>query len=300
MVKRLALVAAAVRLLLFLGFLHNAKSLSLEEETCQSPARLQKPQRVHQRALFTDAAIEDLADVVKEKIFIPLVPTPIVIFCLNVALDKMNTGLSPELSYRIEEMLLAETTDSSTDDFSDEELTELAKMTASEVNPQIPVLILRESTRCVLRCAMIVYCEYLTHAASSSLSTLSSSLYRELVLQKIFKIVFSIIVKSSKERRLALFASAKDIALDLFQPASRQKLVQRLNQLIDVPVLNESQESKLLSVGIDYCASTLEKLLPKPLVQSLRSENATSMDEFKKYLVAEGECGLYLPAGILC
>lgn len=139
------------RLLLLLSTLcfslTNSATLSLEEETCQSPVR--KPQRVHKRALFTDAAIEDLADVVKEKVFIPLIPTPIVTFCLTAALDKMNTGLSPELSYRIEEMLLAETTDTLTDDFSDEELTELAKMTASEVNPKIPVLILNESTRCV-------------------------------------------------------------------------------------------------------------------------------------------------------
>lgn len=126
------------------------RGLSLEEETCQSPVESRKPKRVHKRALFTDAAIEELAEVVKDKIFIPLVPTPIVTFCLTAALDKMNTGLSPELSYRVEEMLLAETTDTLTDDFSDEELTELAKMTASEVNPTIPVLILREETRFVL------------------------------------------------------------------------------------------------------------------------------------------------------
>ena len=112
--------------------------------------------------------------------------------------------------------------------------------------------------------------------------------HREKVLQQVFKIVFSVIANSSKERRLALFSSAKDIALDLFQPASRHKLVERINEIIDVPVLNESQEEKLLSVGIDYCASTLENLLPKQLVTSLRAENSTSMDEFKKFLVAEG------------
>lgn len=210
--------------------------------------------------LFTDAVFDKIAARVQEQVRIPMVPSPIVTYCLTRALQRMSQDLSPALIGQVEDVLAAEATASKNDDLTLNELNTLSDQIARELVDKgvvdVPML---ESTQ-----------EYE-------------------VMQQIFRVVFSILTTSDDERRQAFVASTQLVAQDLLSdtPERRKALVAKLNAAVDIPILGEDQEEIVLAKAVDMCANVLQTLLPSKLAQSIRGESEDSLAELKEFLITK-------------
>jgi hypothetical protein len=210
--------------------------------------------------LFSDAVFDKIASRVQEQVSIPMVPTPIVNYCLTRALQRMGQDLSPALLGKVEDVLAAEATSSKLDDLSVDECNLLADQIAKE----------------------------LTEKGVVDVPMLNAQQEYE-ILSQIFRIVMAIVTTSDEERRLAFIESTQLVAQDLLStsPERRRALVTKLNDRIDLPLLGEEQEAQLLTKAVDMFANALSTLLPPTLIHSLKGESQDSLAEFKEFVIAK-------------
>jgi hypothetical protein len=207
--------------------------------------------------IVSDELFEDIAELIQDKVDIPMVPTPIVKYCLSRSMQRLSSDLSPSLLKEIDEMLAAEKTESDKDDFSQNELDSLADRVAQELIAKkvidVPLLDTNQELE---------------------------------ILQQIFRIVFQFLATSEKERRSMLIQSSKQMALDLLgSPESRKVLARRVNAAIDIPVLNEDQEDVVFTSAVNMLADSIEMLMPPELIRTLKGESGESLAEMKKLLI---------------
>jgi hypothetical protein len=185
---------------------------------------------------------------------LPLIPDAILSLIIEQALQKLADSVSPATLTKIELMLAAAATESPYDDMSVRERNELADLVAKELNESIdiPLVVTQQ---------------------------------QEVVLQKVFRTVFSTL-STNKELAKNILVQELDVALNVFKdPASRKLLVDAINRAIDIPILNEDQEAFLFDKLIDQCAHVLDWILPPNFLTTLRSMPMNGMDEMKEYLV---------------
>jgi hypothetical protein len=207
--------------------------------------------------IVSDELFEDIAKLIQDKVDIPMVPTPIVKYCLSRSMQRLSSDLSPSLLKEIDEMLAAEKTESDKDDFSQNELDSLADRVAQELIAKkvidVPLLDTNQELE---------------------------------ILQQIFRVVFQFLATSEKERRSMLIQSSKQMALDLLgSPESRKVLARRVNAAIDIPVLNEDQEDVVFTSAVNMLADSIEMLMPPELIRTLKGESGESLAEMKKLLI---------------
>lgn len=209
--------------------------------------------------LFTDAVFKEIAAHVQDRVQIPMIPSPVVSYCLTRSLRRMSQDLSPALLGRVEELLASERTSSKNDDWSQEDLDSLSDQIAQE----------------------------LVDKGVVDVPMLDSS-QEFIILQQIFRVVFSVVATSDFERRVAMIESTQNFAQNLLSsPDSRKALVAKINAAVDFPILGEDQEEILISRAVDMCAATLQLLLPLELINSLKGESEASLAEMKEFLITK-------------
>lgn len=107
------------------------------------------------------------------------------------------------------------------------------------------------------------------------------------VLFQIFKAVFSILTTTDSERRASMVGSIQNfLSHDLLGTKEGQKvLIQKINQAIDIPLLNENQEERIISMAIEACAGTLQMIFPPEIIHTLKGESTQSLVELKQFLI---------------
>jgi len=102
---------------------------------------------------------------------------------------------------------------------------------------------------------------------------------RDLV-EKLCSIYFS--PKSFRTaKRQALSRSARDF----FNDESRKKIATELNELVDVPFFSEDQEQKAAEKIVDTVYATLQKVLPRTLLDALDSTSPEEIREIRTNLI---------------
>ena len=205
--------------------------------------------------VFSQEFSDSIAEEVQKKVKIPFVPDPVVTYVLSRAVQNMSSDLSQDTLKRVLELAQTEATATKYDDMSKEELDSLADQVAKELNPTIDVPMLDETQ------------EYE-------------------VLRQIMRVVFSIMTTSESDARKKRIKTELEVSHDLLtSEESRAKLVEAINAAVDVPILDESQEERVLSVAVASCAETLQTLLPPELIETLKGESPDAIAEMKEYLI---------------
>ena len=205
--------------------------------------------------IFTKELAEDLAKEVTKTVSLPFVPDPVVTFMLTEAIGQLSSDLSPQMLDKVREFLASSSTTSKYDDFSEEDRVALALQVAEEVNPQIDVPILDEE--------------------------------QELqVLQEIFKVVFACLSVNKSALRKQMIDKAPSVSRDLLgDESSRRDLAKAINEAVDIPLLDETQEEEVLILAVASCGDTLQTLLPPEFVETLKGERPEALLEIKQFLV---------------
>lgn len=205
--------------------------------------------------IFSKDLASELASEIESRISLPFIPGPALLYVLSEAIQRVSSDLSIELVQRIKEVLAASVTPTDYDDFSPDNLTDLAQQVAQELNGRMDAPILDEEQEL-------------------------------LVLTEIFKVVFDYLSVSDAAKRRLFIESEIKFSKDLFgSEKSRRCLVQNINEAIDIPLLNENQEEGLLLKAVETCAEALQELLPPELIQTLKGEQPESMLAMKTWLV---------------
>lgn len=182
---------------------------------------------------------------------------PLITYCIQKVLQNMSHDLDLATLRKINEVLLAEETPTEYDDFDPAVITELSDHVAQEL-----------SVKSVIHLPM-----------------LSKDQEYE-ILKQIVRVVFEVLTTSEEERRTAWISSNLDAGLDLLtSPTRRHKLAVAMSQVVDIPLLGEAQEESILEAAMEQCASTLEKILPPDLLQTLKGESPEGLAEMKENLI---------------
>jgi hypothetical protein len=209
-------------------------------------------------SFFSDSVFGDLASQVQSRVKVPPIPSPIIRFVVTQALRSMSRDLSVQLIVRIEEMLDFEKTATKDDDLSEDEVHQIARDIADELIAKnlidVPMLDEKQEFE---------------------------------VLFQIFKVVFSILTTTESERRASMVGSIQNfLAHDLLGTKEGQKvLIQKINQAIDIPLLNENQEERVITMAIEACAGTLQTVFPPEIIHTLKGESSQSLVELKQFLI---------------
>ena len=210
-------------------------------------------------SFISDSVFGDIAAQVQSRVKIPPIPSPIIKFIFTEALRSMSQDLSPKLVCQVEELLDSEKTSTKDDDFTKEQVQELSNAIASELVEKkaidVPMLDQKQEYE---------------------------------VLVQILNVVFDILTTSDSERRASMIKSVQEfLANDLLgTPEGRKLLVQRMNAALDIPLLNEQQEEKIITVAVEACAKTLQTLFPPDLLRSLTGEtDHNNLIEMKRYVI---------------
>lgn len=190
---------------------------------------------------------------------IPFAPAPVVTYCLQQVLETMGHDLAPETLNRIHEVMVAEETPSPLDDLSQPEIQELSDQVSQELFDQ-----------------SVVHLPMLTPEQEQT------------ILQSIIRVVFQVLTTSESERRSAWISS--NLVADTSQallscPERRRQLAIKINQMVDIPLLGEEQEEKILVSAVEKCANTLQQLLPPELLRNLQRETPQGLSDMKDYLI---------------
>ena len=210
-------------------------------------------------SFISDSVFGDIAAQVQSRVKIPPIPSPIIKFIFTEALRSMSQDLSPKLVCQVEELLDSEKTSTKDDDFTKEQVQELSNAIASELVEKkaidVPMLDQKQEYE---------------------------------VLVQILNVVFDILTTSDSERRASMIKSVQEfLANDLLgTPEGRKLLIQRMNAALDIPLLNEQQEEKIITVAVEACAKTLQTLFPPDLLRSLTGEtDHNNLIEMKRYVI---------------
>jgi hypothetical protein len=209
---------------------------------------------------YTDTVFEEIAGRIQEHFAdIPFAPAPLVTYCLKQILENMSNDLDPATLSQINEVIVAETTASEYDDFSSEQITTLSNQVAKEL------------------------CD--NNKSAIHLPMLSKTQEYEIIKQ-IVRVVFEVLTTSEEERRISWISSNLDAGKDLLSsPERRKKFAATINQVVDIPLLNEDQEESILEAALEQCATTLEQLLPPNLLSTLKGESPEGLAEMKEYMI---------------
>lgn len=209
-------------------------------------------------SFFSDSLFGDLAGQVQSRVKVPPIPAPIIRFVIAQALRSMSQDLSVQLIVRMEELLDSEKTETKDDDLSEAEVQQIANDIANELVAKklidVPMLDEKQEFE---------------------------------VLLQIFKVVFSILTTTESERRASMVGSIQNfLAHDLLGTKEGQKvLIQKINQAIDIPLLNENQEERIITMAIEACAGTLQAIFPPEIIHTLKGESTQSLVEMKQFLI---------------
>ena len=210
-------------------------------------------------SFISDSVFGDIAAQVQSRVKIPPIPSPIIKFILTQALRSMSQDLSLTLVCQVEELLDSEKTSTNDDDFTNEQVKTLSNAIASELMEKnaidVPMLDKKQEQE---------------------------------VLVQILNVVFGILTTSESERRASMIHSVQQfLANDLLgTPEGRKLLVQRMNAALDVPLLNEEQEERIITVAVEACAKTLQTLFPPDLLRTLTGEtDHNNLIEMKQFVI---------------
>lgn len=205
--------------------------------------------------LLTEEFAAQHAEQVQETVKFPLIPDPIVLYVLTQAIENLSEEVSADTLQKLQEMMGAEGTATEYDDMSPDDRNALADQIASELNTKIDVPMFTEE--------------------------------QELeVLQQIMRVALQVMTTSDAELREAAVDAQVDFSRNLLQSKeSRKQLVQTLNQAVDIPILDESQEETILQAAVNHVADTLESLLPPQFLETLRGASPNGIAETKSFLV---------------
>jgi len=205
--------------------------------------------------VFTEELSAAIAEEVQKRVEIPFVPQPIVLFVMTQAIQNLSSDLSEDTLQKIQEMLEAESTESTYDDTPKEERDALADQVARELNAKIDVPMFDE--------------------------------VQELeVLKQIMRVVLQVMTTTDVEVRNAMMQTQLEVGRDILGgDESRAKLVQAINAAVDVPILGESEEEAILTTAVGMCAELLQTLLPPDLIETLKGESPEGLLRMKEYLI---------------
>ena len=218
-----------------------------------APIQQTTPEQIED--IFTKDLAAEIAAEVQNTVVIPFIPKPAIEYVLTEAIQRLSFDLSPGLVKKVKEVLDAAATSTDFDDFSKEELDELAKEVSKELNLCIDAPILNEQQEL-------------------------------LVLTEVFKIVFNYICSSDAARRRQFIETEMKVSRELFgTKESQQKLAEAVNKAVDIPLLDEKQEERILIAAVQNCAETLHSLLPPELIEILKGEQPDSISAMKDWMV---------------
>ena len=210
-------------------------------------------------SFISDSVFGDIAAQVQSRVKIPPIPSPIIKFIFTQALRSMSQDLSPNLVCQVEELLDSEKTSTNDDDFTNEQVVALSNAIALELVEKkvidVPMLDQKQGLE---------------------------------VLVQILNVVFSILTTSESERRASMIKSVQQfLANDLLgTPEGRKILIQRMNAALDIPLLNEQQEERIITVAVEACAKTLQTLFPPDLLRTLTGEaDHNNLLEMKQFVI---------------
>jgi len=79
-------------------------------------------------------------------------------------------------------------------------------------------------------------------------------------------------------------AAAVSSAGSLLDAEGRKRIATRLNEQVDLPLLNEEQEQVLFEKFVDAVVQPLEKLIPKDMRSHLKAASAAELEALKQHL----------------
>ena len=206
--------------------------------------------------VFTQELSEAIAEQVQKQVVIPFVPEPVVLYVMTQAIQNLSSDLSSDMLEKVQELLEAESTETSDDDVSTIDRDALVDQVAAELNAKIDVPMFDEE--------------------------------QELeVLKQIMRVVFSIMTTSEGEARKEFINTRFEASRDLFSSEeSRAKLVQAINAAVNVPFLGEADEESILMAAVGMCAETLQVLLTPEIIETLKGESPDGLLHMKQYLIS--------------
>lgn len=207
-------------------------------------------------SFFSEEFAEQLAKDVAATVKLPLVPSPVVKYTLAQAISKLGTSdVSKDSMERLQEILQTEATKSTLDDVPEAEVNDLADQISRELNPLIDIPILDEEQELM-------------------------------VLQQIMRVVFAAITTNDKEKRKLFVKASVGASTDLLGDASsRRNLVEAINAAVDVPILNEQQETSLIQIAVDASSGVIKTLLPEDIIETLKGENPQTIANMKEFVI---------------
>lgn len=207
------------------------------------------------RDVFTEKLAKQLAGEVQKAVNIPFIPRPVVEYIMTEAIKDLSTEVSRDTLGKVRELLAAASTKTKFDDFPAEDRDALAMQVASELNSKIDVPVLDEE--------------------------------QELqVLQEVFKVVFACLATSNATMRKELIKGSVEASKDLLgSDESRDALTKRLNEMVDIPLLDENQEEEILKKAVASSSQTLQTLIPPEFIETLQGQRPEALFETKVFLV---------------
>jgi len=82
---------------------------------------------------------------------------------------------------------------------------------------------------------------------------------------------------------------------NLFDAASRKKLAKRINEKVDIPGLNETQEEAIFVKGVDMLGDFLEKIVPPQYRKSLHACSSEEIAAFKQNIANQIDEKINIP-----
>lgn len=246
------------------GYLYSASAVPSDNKDANAAAASVKEV---QDILLNVETCEAIAEQVQNIVTVPLVPAPLVSLALNQVLEKITSELDPKLLFECRSLLEAESTITTMDDASNEDMADLASRMAADLNGKIDIPYLNEEQEGKL-------------------------------LDQIVTVILGVLFVSEGERKGQQIASSIEMGRSLLGSAdSRAALIEKLNASIDVPILDEAMEAMLLSRAVDATANVLESLLPKELIQGLQGETPKGIEAYKAHLIDRLNELVHLPVG---
>jgi hypothetical protein len=82
----------------------------------------------------------------------------------------------------------------------------------------------------------------------------------------------------------AIGTTGRGALSDILDPARRSELATRLNESIDLPLLNEAQEQMVMETAIGSTGEVLDSVIPKRWVAYIQGCDKEELDELKVYV----------------
>jgi hypothetical protein len=209
------------------------------------------------KTVFTDEFAEEIATLLEGQMQIPLVPSSLVIHVLTqvIAAIVAADNISPQTLESIQEVLEGEATPTALDDVEGEQINVLVTTLAGELNAVIDVPLLDEA--------------------------------KELeMLNVILKAIFGVLTTSKQDYDKLISKTKIRFSQDLLaSEETRRAMVEHMNRIVDIPLLGEGQEEKLLTSAVEACAHVIENVLPQEVVKALSGESPDGIAKTKALVV---------------